>query len=250
MPIHDWTRVVPNIYHHFHGMWIAEVCRALNRGVLPADYYALIDQSTRTMGPDVLTLQRPTRTPHSDHTGGTLTATAAAPPRVRFTASAAARPVPRRRKRVVVRHTSDHRMVAMIELVSPANKSSTDGLRAFVGKVVAAVRERIHVLVIDPFPPGKRDPNGIHGAIWHALADEPFALPPDLPLILASYAAGDEIRSFVETVAVGSLLPDMPLFLESDAYVAVPLESTYLAAWADVPSAWRGVVEAEADPGV
>ena len=244
MPIHDWTRVVPNIYHHFHGMWIAEICRALNRGVLPADYYALIDQSTRTMGPDVLTLQRPDKTPRPEHGGGTLTATATAPLRVRFTSSAAARPVPRKRKRAVVRHTSDHHMVAMIELVSPANKSGADSLRAFVGKVLAAVRERIHVLVIDPFPPGKRDPDGLHAAIWHALADESFTLPTDLPLTLASYAAGAENRSFVETVAVGSVLPDMPLFLESDAYVNVPLESTYLAAWADVPAAWREVVEA------
>ena len=41
MPIHDWTRVDAGIFHAFHHDWITEIARALNRGLLPADYYAL-----------------------------------------------------------------------------------------------------------------------------------------------------------------------------------------------------------------
>ncbi len=41
MPIHDWTRVEAGIFHHFHHGWIEEIARALNRGLLPADYYAM-----------------------------------------------------------------------------------------------------------------------------------------------------------------------------------------------------------------
>ena len=35
MPMHDWTRVDPNDYHHFHLAWIAALAHALNTGRLP-----------------------------------------------------------------------------------------------------------------------------------------------------------------------------------------------------------------------
>src|SRR5262245_34480041 len=57
MPVHDWTRVDAGIFHHFHHGWIEEIARALNRGLLPADYYALAEQHAAGVGPDVLTLQ-------------------------------------------------------------------------------------------------------------------------------------------------------------------------------------------------
>jgi hypothetical protein len=57
MPVHDWTRVDAGIFHHFHHGWIEEIARALNRGILPADYYALAEQHAAGYGPDVLTLQ-------------------------------------------------------------------------------------------------------------------------------------------------------------------------------------------------
>src|SRR5215813_2723129 len=57
MPIHDWTLVDAGIFHAFHHGWIEELSRALNRGVLPADYYALPEQHAAGFGPDVLTLQ-------------------------------------------------------------------------------------------------------------------------------------------------------------------------------------------------
>jgi len=41
------------------------------------------------------------------------------------------------------------------------------------------------LLSVDLLPPGPRDPNGIHGAIWGELTDDPFTLPPDEPLTLA-----------------------------------------------------------------
>src|SRR5216683_1992198 len=57
MPVHDWTRVDAGIFHHFHHGWIEEIARALNLGILPADYYALAEQHAAGFGPDVLTLQ-------------------------------------------------------------------------------------------------------------------------------------------------------------------------------------------------
>jgi hypothetical protein len=35
----------------------------------------------------------------------------------------------------------------------------------------------------------------------------------------------------------------MPLFLDSDHYVTVPLESTYVAAYEGLPDRWKWVLE-------
>jgi hypothetical protein len=137
-------------------------------------------------------------------------------------------------------------VVAVIEIVSPGNKSSRNGLRAFVEKNLDFLRQGIHLLVIDLFPPTARDPQGIHKAIWDEIKDEPFPLPADKPLILAAYAAGFPKTAYIEAVAVGDVLPDMPLFLfpEPEGYVMAPLETTYQNAWGDCPRALKEAVEA------
>ena len=63
------------------------------------------------------------------------------------------------------------------------------------------------------------------------------------PLTLAGYAAGDPITCYVEPTEVGSKLVPMPLFLDVDHYVNVPLEETYMAAYVGVPSRWKRVIE-------
>ncbi|HEV7223780.1 MAG TPA: hypothetical protein VGN42_13825, partial [Pirellulales bacterium] len=70
-----------------------------------------------------------------------------------------------------------------------------------------------------------------------------FKLPDDKPLALAAYSAGELKRYYVEPLAVGDALEDMPLFLTADVYVPAPLEATYLAAWSAVPRRWRVEVE-------
>jgi hypothetical protein len=98
-------------------------------------------------------------------------------------------------------------------------------------------------LLIDLHPPTKRDPQGLHAALWSEIEDENFQPPPDKPLTLAAYAAGEPIRAFVQPVAVGDALPDMPLFLNPSLYVLTPLEATYQAAWRGVPKRWQKVLE-------
>jgi hypothetical protein len=48
---------------------------------------------------------------------------------------------------------------------------------------------------------------------------------------------------YIEHLAVGSPLPEMPLFLRPDRYVNVPLEPTYQAAYRGTPAVWREVLE-------
>ena len=57
MPIHDWTRVIPGTFHHFHHNWITALSIALNARVLPSNYYAMAEQIAGGLGPGVLTLE-------------------------------------------------------------------------------------------------------------------------------------------------------------------------------------------------
>jgi hypothetical protein len=51
-------------------------------------------------------------------------------------------------------------------------------------------------------------------------------------------------EAFLEPIAVGDVLPDnMPLFLQVDGHIKVPLEATYQAAYRGMPAFWRGVLE-------
>jgi hypothetical protein len=245
MPVHDWTRVFAGAFHDFHYAWVAEIRKALNGGLLPSDYYAMAEQVTGPGNPDVLTLQthqpRPTSLPPPS--AGAVALLDESPPAVRYTSAAAeAGRYARQARRLAVRHASDHRVVAVVEVVSPGNKAARAEFRAFVDKSVSLLAAGVHLLVLDLFPPGKRDPTGPHDAIWGEFADEPYSPPADKPLTLAAYSAGDVKRAFVNPVGVGDPLPDMPLFLTPDRYVRVPLEATYRLAWDSFPWPWQQAV--------
>lgn len=72
MPVHDWSRVDANLCHDFHQAWSVGIRNALNVGLLPKGYSALVEQHAGGLVPDVLALQR---------TGGAVTAE---PPRTQF----------------------------------------------------------------------------------------------------------------------------------------------------------------------
>ena len=90
-----------------------------------------------------------------------------------------------------------------------------------------------------------RLPGAGHGALWEAMMGEPFQPPADKPLTLAAYESDSIVTAYVEPIAIGDSLPDMPLFLEPGAYVDVPLDATYGAAFLAVPERWRTVIERE-----
>lgn len=245
MPIHDWTRVNAGTWHDFHLAWIAEIRNALNGGLLPPDYYAQAEQIAGPLGPDVLTLQEidtaSNGTSASSSVGGV--AVAVAPPRMRVRAETEMNDYVLKRRTLVIRHSSGDRIVALLEIVSPGNKSARHAIRSFVEKAVESLYHGYHLLILDLFPPGPRDPNGLHALIWGEISDDPFALPRDEPLTLAAYSAGPIKRAYVEPTAVGRVLIDMPLFLDPETYVNVPLEETYERAYRGVPRRWQVVLE-------
>jgi hypothetical protein len=162
MPIHDWTRVDAGTFHDFHCDWTIEICRTLNRGLLPTGYFAMVEQRVSGPKPKVAT-ERAAYAHIAD--------------------------------RIAVRRSLVS-VVAMIEVVSPGNKDSKHAIRSFITKAIDFLRNGINLVVIDLFPPTPRDPEGIHQLIWDELADEPFAArPADKPLTVAGYDAGEPVDS-------------------------------------------------------
>lgn len=246
MPMHDWTTVPDGIFHAFHHEWISEIGRALNAKILPPDLYAMPEQVAGGFGPDVLTLQVEGDEDSTEDTGGGVaTATRVLQPRPvsKITAQTEAEFYRRKKSAIAIRHVSGDRVVAMIEIVSPGNKSNKNGVRAFVNKACELLEARIHLLIVDPFPPGPRDPGGIHGLIWSEFTDNEYRPPADKPLTLVAYEADIITRAYVQNIAVGDSLPDMELFLEPNGCVRVPLEATYTAAFAAQPRRWRDVLQ-------
>jgi hypothetical protein len=235
MPMHDWARVEAGIYHHFHHEWISEIHKAVLR-LLPEGYYSLAEQHAAGFGPDVLTLQSG---PTESTNGGTATLTRPTP---KLFQEAPAEFYQRKQKSVVIRHVSGDRIVAVIEVVSPGNKNSVHGIRAFVRKARELLHQKIHLLIVDPFPVDDRNPHGLHALIFADFVDAPLPLPPETPLSLIAYECADSLRAYLEPYAVGNALTDMPVYLAPDWFIEVPLEATYMAAWEAVPSRWQRVI--------
>src|SRR5271167_1865505 len=122
MPVHDWTRVSDGTFHDFHYSWVLEIKRALMRGLLPKGYYVMAEQFGGDLGaPDVLTLQEAGTKPEPDSPlSGTATLTES-PPVVSARTTIARDSYARRQRSLVIRHTSDDRIVALIEVLSRGN---------------------------------------------------------------------------------------------------------------------------------
>ena len=248
MAIHDWTRVYSGTFHDFHARWITHLAESLNESLLPPEYFALSEQHAGAAVADVLTLStlddassRSSRAPNGN--GSTL-AVAEAPPKVELHMTADAEHYYHlARRTLAIRHRSSRRLVAMIEILSPGNKDSQRHLDQFVEKAVAALQHEIHLLIIDLFPPGSFDPRGIHGAIWEAIGEKLYQPPSQKPLTLAAYVAEQLPQAYVQPLAVGDALIEMPLFLEYDRYVPMPLEPNYSRAYRGVPAVLKDILE-------
>lgn len=230
MPVHDWTKVYSGLFHDFHQSWSIRIKDALNGGLLPRGLNALVEQKTPAREPDVLTIDdRLPERRNSPPSGGTMLMD---PPATRIVRKSAKEAYSDKANRIVVKHKIG-RTIAAIEIVSPGNKDGKRPFKEFLEKSIEFISSGVHLLVIDLFPPTKRDPFGVHRAIWDEFEDEgdEFEFPAGKNLTLASYNAGRSKEAYVEPVAVGDVLPDMPLFLTDAGHVKVPLEATYRQTW-------------------
>jgi hypothetical protein len=247
MPMHDWTRVIAGVFHHFHHRWISSIADTLNGGLLPNPYCALAEQVAEGPILDVLALERqdPDVTWQAAPGNGGGLALAEHPPRVRYTVEAEQQIYSLKANRVAIHHASDDRVVAYLEIVSPGNKHSEIAIRRFCENLEDAMEHGCHCLVIAPHPPTPRDPHGVHVRFWseafgHA---EVAGVTDQQPLSVMAYRSDVVPTGYMTPFAVGEPVPDTPLFLDPDHYVNVPLEQTYQAAWATMPERWKRVIE-------
>jgi len=216
MPMHDWTRVSAGIYHNFRFHWVTTIVDRLNAGVLPVGYFAMAERI------HVL--------PETDEL---VTDTIAPSDAERYA---------RRASQIVV-HARTDKVVAEIVIASPGNKATASALRSFVEEATDLLKRGVNLLLIDPIPPGSNEPRGIHGAIWQEHDQGAFELPPDKPLLVVTYEVQPRLTAFIESVAVDDRLPDVPLFLERQGCITVPLEETYEKTWRALPLEIRTLVE-------
>ncbi len=238
MPVHDWSKVDANAFHDFHTTWISEIKKALNRGILPPGYSARAEQKTGIFTPDVIALQE---IDFPSPVGNQLLATA---PRVKQILRQDSPDLQRNPRVLAIRHNSGNHLVAVIEIVSPANKASETKATDFVSKAYSLLQQGIQLVVIDLFAPPRRDKRTFHEMVWQTLSSIPYAPIPDAPLTLASYETdGYRTNAYVEPFRVGDDLSDMPLYLKPDGYVLLPLQKTYDEAWKDEDRSVKALLE-------
>lgn len=242
MPLHDWTRVSAGSYHGFHSAWITELARALNNGVLPPRFYAEAEQVVGQTSPDVLALEFESgridleEKMDSQSTSGAATLLDTQPQVAVTQIASEAEIYSERRNRLAIRHTSGDRLVAYIELLSAGNKASGRALNRFLDKACSVIEQGIHLMIVDPYPPGTLDPQGIHAAIWNEIdPSTPFYFPDKRKLTAVSYHSLRPPIAYVEPMSVGNVVPSMPLFLDDTHYVSAPLNETYEAALSAIP---------------
>jgi hypothetical protein len=245
MPIHDWARAPAGFYHHFHRHWTGSISDALNAGRMPRGYFALLQHRSTAAVPGAIALGRGPISKHAPDGSGGI-AVAEAPLITRFTSHASDEEAYAAKADRIAVYSPIGNVVAIIELVSPGNKNSKHAIRAFIDKTLDFLHQGVNILIIDLFPPSRRDPQGIHKVIWDELQDEAFELPSDKPLTMVAYSAAIPIKAYVEPIAVGDTLRDMPVFLDSATYILAPLEATYLATWESCPEPFRELVSTPA----
>jgi hypothetical protein len=133
-------------WESFHSSWATFIAMHLNRGVLPKNCVAEVHVSLGVqLEADVTAEQEH----HQDNGSEGATATTVwAPPRPTLNVPVDFADIDLFEVQVV-REDRDLRVVAAIELVSPANKDRPDSRRAFASKCLAYLQQGVGVVVVD-----------------------------------------------------------------------------------------------------
>src|SRR5581483_9968972 len=70
------------------------------------------------------------------------------PPKVRLVQESEADLYVKKANRIVIRHSSEDRIIAIIEVLSPGNKSSVHAMEELLDKVWSMIDQGIHLLLI------------------------------------------------------------------------------------------------------
>jgi hypothetical protein len=126
----------------------------------------------------------------------------------------------------------DRRLVAAVEIVSPANKDRPENRRALVTKCAALLQQRVSVAIVDLVTTTTRRFN-LYGDLLELIGQADPALAPEPPPLYAAacrWARRDEAwyyESWTHPLALGQPLATLPLWLADDFAVPLELEASY-----------------------
>jgi hypothetical protein len=212
----------------FHSRWASALSDFLNAGRLPENLFA--EPTIDVQGPveiDVATLE-PVRSNGSK--GGRAAAVLERPTRTRVAPTwVIPAAFPDSFEVRVIDTEGGPKLVAAIELVSPANKDRPQHRRMFCIKCASYLAQGIHLIIIDVVTSRRAN---LHNEIMDLMETADFHLPAKTGLYATAYRPvrrqkREVIDAWAETFKVGDTLPRLPLFVRSDVSVTVDFEQTY-----------------------
>lgn len=122
------------------------------------------------------------------------------------------------------------RLVAAVEIVSPANKDRPEHRRAFVAKCAALLQEQVSVTIVDLVT--TRHFN-LYSDLLELIGQTDPLLGPEPPPLYAVACRGTKkdrawlVETWLHVLAVGQPLPTLPLWLADNLAVPLELEASY-----------------------
>jgi hypothetical protein len=237
MPLLDHFRPPVSSEHSwesFHSTWANTMMTALNRS-LPRRFMAEIQiHLGRQVEADVAEFDRGFEPENGDPGNGSgglaVQAEPYAPPAVMATIPAV---FPDDIEVQIMDRIRGRLLLAVIELVSPANKDSPESRRAFATKCAAYLQRGIGLVTLDIVSDMFFN---LHDELFLLLGhSESYLMTPDAHTYATAYRPArrndeNQIDVWTFPLAVGQPLPVVPLALRATATVPLDLESTYTEA--------------------
>jgi hypothetical protein len=122
------------------------------------------------------------------------------------------------------------RLVAAVEVVSPANKDRPANRRAFAVKCASYLQQNVSVLIVDIVSERHEDLYAELLELLEQPSDRGWAGEPPLYAVACRTARereGWRMDTWAEVLRLGADLPTLPLWLASDLAVPLELEASY-----------------------
>jgi hypothetical protein len=217
-------------WESFHVNWAGAIADALNEQ-LPEGYFAEEHaQIGARVEIDVATFDESGLPPAREATTATLARRVWTPPAPAMIIPAA---FPDLFEILVFESEGGARLVAAVELVSPANKDRPAHRLAFAVKCASYLLQGISVILIDIVTSRQAD---LHGEMMRVMGHgESFGLPSSPDLYAVAYRpvvrdGREQIEAWPAPLAVGQPLPVLPLALDAELCLPLDLEATYTVA--------------------
>lgn len=212
-------------WESLHTTWISAIADELNQSSLPQGYFAEETvHPTARAEVDVATFEEEIR----QDSGGVAIAG-----RKTWTPAAPTWTIPgaiyEGVELLVFHDEGGARLVAAIELISPANKDRPETRRAFAAKCTSILYAGASLILIDVVT--ERLAN-LHNDLMHLLGDKAAACVSTAQLYAVAYRPvlrneERQVEMWPTDLAVGKPLPELPLWIAPDIAVPVNLETTY-----------------------